>query len=652
MESQKLEQLDNMIKCGKCLLKDAQSSALAEPFLGPLSSSLKKADELYQRAKQGMEDCKQLGEILWEVDWKADFREGLRQAVMSTYEGQTSESIACILTWFTGGFNKDMDDAMGQIDSYCKLLTQQLQLKAMNQYILRTPESPPENTIRAKFKLEGDKIGYGELFQDDPELLLKIAAVSKCVPAQWAGVPVENVNMQMSDGCILLEIEIVLTAAIAHADSLQLRSLSEELNRCFCLLDERISVTKISQKDQLAEIKKHLTCPICLDWLVFSAVTECGHSFCASCIQTFSLEGEKSDYACPTCKGVITRAPSPDYNTDSLVEFCVEKFEGAKGLNAYQKRKENDRTLRRFRSGDTVKCHYVFVGNPGLGKSTLINSFLQRQVFASGPSFGTGLTEVLHKVEVEEGIFVDTPGLDDIKAREKAAEEISKALKLTGSYRLFFVVGLEVGRVRPQDCVTMKLVLDACHDIPEFQSSFRYSIIINKLGPKIKHSIEHDEQRRQEVLAGLFNTMGKKTNSIYYAPKVEDLEEAENEIFEMPKDMKDFISDAPDVLIPSKCVNGVQTSEFEHMQVALETQISDLRQQLDKQQLIIQSIDQEENKWLFKAMNLHNMRKKDRECMKRRMKFALEDSGSDAGDSQPTDEWFDALEDDAFRFML
>ena len=71
--------------------------------------------------------------------------------------------------------------------------------------------------------------------------------------------------------------------------------------------------------------------------------------------------------------------------------------------------------------------------------------------------------------------YLDTPGLADVKIREKAAKEITRALKLGGVYQVFFVFTLESGRVRPEDVTTIKLVLESAPDIK------RFSLIINKL---------------------------------------------------------------------------------------------------------------------------------------------------------------------------
>ena len=55
----------------------------------------------------------------------------------------------------------------------------------------------------------------------------------------------------------------------------------------------------------------------------------------------------------------------------------------------------------------------LVVGNPGAGKSTILNTLLQKAQFKSGASLGVGLTFRFDKFQ-ENGItYMDTPGLCD-----------------------------------------------------------------------------------------------------------------------------------------------------------------------------------------------------------------------------------------------
>jgi GTPase SAR1 family protein len=120
----------------------------------------------------------------------------------------------------------------------------------------------------------------------------------------------------------------------------------------------------------------------------------------------------------------------------------------------------------------------ILVGNPGVGKSTLMNSLLGKAEFKSGFS-ARGITTILQKATKFGVTFIDTPGLDDVERKKEAGKEIEKALRLGESCKLLFVVTLEGGRVRSSDITTIKLILDSFK--PEIRSDVHYSIIINKV---------------------------------------------------------------------------------------------------------------------------------------------------------------------------
>merc|ERR1719414_2449557 len=101
---------------------------------------------------------------------------------------------------------------------------------------------------------------------------------------------------------------------------------------------------------------------------------------------------------------------------------------------------------------------------------------------------------------------MDTPGLEDTKIRKKAAAEISAALKQNGKYRIFFVITLEAGRVRPADVTTMNLVLEAA---PEIGS--KYAVIINKVSNTAINKFKEDTENMDLVKASLFTCAREPT---------------------------------------------------------------------------------------------------------------------------------------------
>jgi len=151
----------------------------------------------------------------------------------------------------------------------------------------------------------------------------------------------------------------------------------------------------------------------------------------------------------------------------------------------------------------------IMIGNPGVGKSTILNGLIGRTIFPSGISLGKGLTTVCHREQDQNGnVYIDTPGLSDIKLRKQAAIEIKDALQSNGIFKIFFVITLEEGRIRPDDKTTMSLVLDAANIL-----SNQYSIIINKLQPEIIDLME-DEELKKEFLVMLHEGL-PGTNFIY-----------------------------------------------------------------------------------------------------------------------------------------
>src|SRR5260370_12822136 len=77
---------------------------------------------------------------------------------------------------------------------------------------------------------------------------------------------------------------------------------------------------------------------------------------------------------------------------------------------------------------------FIFIGNPGVGKSTLINSLIGQEVAVAGISGGVGLTKFFSEYRHDGKWYMDTPGLADTKLREQAARKIEKALKQNDDY--------------------------------------------------------------------------------------------------------------------------------------------------------------------------------------------------------------------------
>jgi hypothetical protein len=93
--------------------------------------------------------------------------------------------------------------------------------------------------------------------------------------------------------------------------------------------------------------------------------------------------------------------------------------------------------IARMPMSDALPQYIVFCGNPGTGKSTWLNGICGKELFKSGFSAGSGLTQAVQTEEATipfEGkrfkiVAGDTPGLKDAKTQEQCGEEIRKALE-------------------------------------------------------------------------------------------------------------------------------------------------------------------------------------------------------------------------------
>ena len=118
----------------------------------------------------------------------------------------------------------------------------------------------------------------------------------------------------------------------------------------------------------------------------------------------------------------------------------------------------------------------LLVGNPGVGKSTIINSIFGEVRAIAGTNPGTGITTIQEGYNFKNRILIDTPGLADVKKRAKSAKEIENALKRGGKYRIIFVIELSAGRIRDEDISTITTVMDAIN-IP----NVKYNVLFNKV---------------------------------------------------------------------------------------------------------------------------------------------------------------------------
>lgn len=199
------------------------------------------------------------------------------------------------------------------------------------------------------------------------------------------------------------------------------------------------------------------------------------------------------------------------------------------------------------------KMNYIMVGNPGVGKSSTINSYVGKILFHSAPSFDTaGITSILDVEESGGKVFLDTPGLNDEHKRKIAALEIEKALGEPGQYRLVFVLLPDEGRVRPDDLTTIKLILDGVNSCKEQVGDDMFSIYVNKVPRRWLKKLR-DEGQEENWVAKVMGSLRSRgvpvTKHVHFGLYDDELVSECDKLADLPQDSKLFLDDAPIVFV-------------------------------------------------------------------------------------------------------
>lgn len=215
----------------------------------------------------------------------------------------------------------------------------------------------------------------------------------------------------------------------------------------------------------------------------------------------------------------------------------------------------------------------MVVGNPGVGKSALLNGLIGEVKFASGVSFGCGLTSRLQIETYKGNRYLDTPGLQDVKLRKQAAAAIQEALKVGGEYKIIFVITLEAGRVRPMDVATIRSVLNSAEEI-----GCNYGIIVNKVSQRTIDQIllnpkNEDPPPGALVLGSLFATAAP-TIYVHYMLNMEDLEDTSNSDVKLPSDLVNFVESIPAVRISK--VGEVDCDSYDSLMEGFQAELQGL----------------------------------------------------------------------------
>ncbi len=223
-----------------------------------------------------------------------------------------------------------------------------------------------------------------------------------------------------------------------------------------------------------------------------------------------------------------------------------------------------------------AKTHVVFAGNPGVGKSFILNSLIGQVKFKAGINIGEGMTKVLERYDAPDYVYFDTPGLDDIAMREQAALEISQALQGGCEMKLIFVVTLEAGRIKPADLTTIKVVLKAIEDVG-VDASGRYSVIVNKCNSTLMKQFQM--MRPREKVRSTF-CMVKYLQNIEFFQKIGAADDQDDYLLQNNAEYAKFVKEAPTMRLPENAKVTVDATNFDKIHKHYEKELESLRNKL------------------------------------------------------------------------
>jgi len=228
--------------------------------------------------------------------------------------------------------------------------------------------------------------------------------------------------------------------------------------------------------------------------------------------------------------------------------------------------------------------YLIMIGNPGVGKSTILNALVGSATFRAGINPQTGLTTCLQLVEEPPGskkFYGDTPGLVDMQKREEAAREIATALRQDGRYKLVFVVMEESLRVRPQDVATINIVLDAIK-LEKGEIDVPYGIIVNKITEKRLARLYEDN----ELMKLFQDSLNQKhhTRDFHFYLHNEALEDEDDALHEPTAELLRFLDDLHFLDIKPNQVADITTETFDQVEQAVDEQIAILAHELQDMQ--------------------------------------------------------------------
>jgi len=194
-----------------------------------------------------------------------------------------------------------------------------------------------------------------------------------------------------------------------------------------------------------------------------------------------------------------------------------------------------------------------------------MNCMLGVPLFQSGISCdGVGVTYQLDVKEHKGTRYMDTPGLSDIRLRKAAAKAIEQALVMGGDFQIIFVLVWDNGRMREDDLLTMKLVLEAANQIPKNG----YAIMFNQCNKRVIQKLDKPTFL-SNLNENLANRGAPTTDFVHFAPKIKELDGEDDVVVDLSQETLSFLQNAPHLVIDGEKVTAVNAESFDELKEAL-----------------------------------------------------------------------------------
>ncbi|EFA79986.1 hypothetical protein PPL_06807 [Heterostelium album PN500] len=179
------------------------------------------------------------------------------------------------------------------------------------------------------------------------------------------------------------------------------------------------------------------------------------------------------------------------------------------------------------------------------------------------------MTTTSHSHEIDDTVVIDTPGLQDVKMREKSAQEIEKQLKKDKSFKIVYVITLESGRIKAHDLQTINSINRA------IKTEFQYGIIINKVSKYLQQIID----ATPDMLNICFDLLDKQPCKIFILNEIEELDDRDNALLkdmEVIKELYLFLDKVPASFLSKERVDKVDVRDYNKMVNDMESKIHSL----------------------------------------------------------------------------